>query len=136
MEKLSTGDLESAFLMTLPKFARLTIAEMPADQLPREVLERYMGFRNDKRELSEGLEQREFSVKFDDYEATAEEQMGEVALLVYKVHSPKADSHLLLVAACIRHPETREPYWFIREARTNYTPNTYQTPEAPHGHHH
>jgi hypothetical protein len=136
VEKLKAGDLESAFWLTVPKFVRQNMADFPADKLPREVLQRYAGFRKDKRELAEGLERREYSIEFEEYEATAEEQMGELALLVYRVHSPTADTHLLLIAARVRNPETRESSWFIREARTDYTPNTFQSVEAPHGHHH
>jgi hypothetical protein len=106
-----------------------------AEELPREFLMHYMRFRMENRELAEALADPHCQIELETVESVTETPDVAFAAVVYKVHSPKGDSRLLVVVSSMISPETSQPLWYIRQHEPNYTPQSFR-PKGPSGHGH
>ena len=137
LDKLKTGDLESAFWLTMPREARKEFEKKFTDDIPGQLLEKYGSFRMEVSEYAREMASGTATVEFERVESTSVNHNTEFAAMLYKYHSPKGDSNVLVVANSIPSPETHEPTWFIREHRFGYTPSTYSAPvSSGHSHSH
>ena len=137
MDKLKGGDVEAAFWLTMPREQRQRIESKSVEELPAEVLERYGSFRGEVNPHAATLASSDVTVEFEGVEDANSDQGTEYASVVYRIHSPKGDSRILIVASSMYSPETHEQTWFIREHKFGYTAGSYEPPVASgHGHSH
>ena len=132
-DKLKGGDIEAAFWLTIPREQRDQIQKLKSDKVPTELMERYGGFREGVHEYADAMASGEVHLEFDRVETTSRDRGTEYASVVFRVHSPKGDSHALILASSFHGP--RGPSWSIRDHRFDYTPGSYEAPVVSgHGH--
>lgn len=135
IDKLKGGDIEAAFWLTMPREQRDQIQKLKSDKVPTELMERYGGFREGVHEYADAMASGEVHLEFDRVEKTSRDRGTEYASVVFRVHSPKGDSHALILASSFHGP--RGPSWFIRDHRFDYTPGSFEAPVVSgHGHSH
>jgi hypothetical protein len=137
LEKLKSGEIEAAFWLTMPKEARAEMQKQESGSMAQQFVERYMQFRYGIMAHAEALASGEATAEFEAVESTASDHGTVYASLVYRIHSPKGDSHLLIVASSMQFSRAQDPTWFIREHTFNYSSGSYAPPVASgHGHSH
>ena len=136
VDKLKKGEIEAAFWLTVPREQRKTIEGKRIDELPAQVLEKYASFRAEIEPHAATLAGSDVLVEFESIEKAETEGTSEFATVVYRIHSSRGDSHVLIVAFSVPSPETHEPTWMIRDHKFAYTSGTYEPPVAASGHGH
>jgi hypothetical protein len=137
METLKGGDVEGAFLLKLPTDFRERLKQMPAEELPGQLGEQYTGFRNELGSIGEAIARGEGSVQFEEVEGTYEERGMGLAAVVYKYHSEKEDTHVMVLAASNHSTAEHARTWYVREVKFGYTADSYSPqPAGGHGHAH
>ena len=133
--KLRAGELESAFWLTLPRGMRREAEKLELKSVPPELAQQYQTFREEFRTLALGLADGSSTIEFDLIEKTGDQAGEEVAAIVYKIHAPEGDSHLLVLTSTKHSSDTHGGSWFVSQHNTGYTPRSFQI-RAPSGHGH
>lgn len=137
VNKLKAGDPEGAFWLKYPREARIGFIGKTMDDVPGELPQQYSSFFTDTAQISEQLARGEATLEFESLENTLSDHDAEYAAVVYRYHSPKEDTRILVVAASNHAVDSRGRSWYIREHRPGYTPNSFlESQNAGHGHVH
>ena len=137
MDKFKKGEFEAAYWLTLVREQRRTFEGKTIDDLPAQVLERYGAFRSELETHAATFVGSDVTVEFEGVESIATDRRTEYASFVYRIHSPRGDSRVLVVAMSMFSPETQEQTWMINQHKFDYTAGSYEPPvTSGHGHSH
>jgi hypothetical protein len=140
VDKLSKGEMEAAFWLTLPQAFRKSLSHTnDIEDLPPEMAnlkERYMEFRQENEALTDMITTGRTTIEFEMVEGTGEFRGQDFAVLVYLVHSRDGDTRLMLNVGSARDPEKSGKSWFVRETHLGYVPHSFQSGATGHDHAH
>jgi hypothetical protein len=136
VNKLKAGDTAGAFWLKIPREGRAPFLTMSAKDLPGDLKQQYVTFCAEATPLSEVLARGEATLEFDSVEQALVENGTEYAAVVYKIHSPRSDGHILVLAASYYVPESRERSWHVKEFKPGYSPNSFTGTNTSSGHEH
>ena len=131
--KLKSGDIESAFWLTLTQWQRHEAQKLKPDSVPSELSQRYQTFREQAKKLAADLSSGVSTIRFDSVEMTGRESLHDVAAVLYQVHSAAGDSHVMVLTSTAPTPDGGDATWYVREQSFEYTPSSYRV-KLPTGH--
>jgi hypothetical protein len=133
--KLKAGDTEGAFWLKIPRESRAAYLTRGGNEVPDQMKQQYVSFYADAKPYSDSLSRGEATLEFDSIEQATVDRGTEYASVIYRYHSPKEDSHILVLAASYLG-ESRERSWYIKDFKPSYTPNSFTEPGGSSGHDH
>jgi hypothetical protein len=123
VNKLRAGDTEGAFWLKVPREGRASFLMRSGVEVPNEVKGQYVSFYNDAVHFTQDL-------------ASIIERGIEYAPFIYHLHSPKGDTHVLVLVASHYISESQQRSWYIKEFRPGYEPQSFEGSKGSSGHGH
>jgi hypothetical protein len=136
VNKLRAGDTEGAFWLKVPREGRASFLMRSGVEVPNEVKGQYVSFYNDAVHFTQDLASGQAELEFDRSEPPIIERGIEYAPFIYHLHSPKGDTHVLVLVASHYISESQQRSWYIKEFRPGYEPQSFEGSKGSSGHGH